>query len=187
MPKRPRCRPIRFGSKRPSVRRSSIAEPTERGTTMPSTIRTFMSKMETTTVSSKPKTSRLQQAMDMNESVWPSPRMGPHWEKLLDPIIDVGTSGSWDSIARQVTGGGHQIWGTVLPLLLGAADETGKRIGFATADEITGPWVKCDENPVISGRSDSWDRYLSTYPAPLFKRRWPVPSAFSWHDLLLSK
>ena len=43
-----------------------------------------------------------------------------------------------------------------------------KQIGLATAEQLTGPWKKYENNPVIPSRADCWDRSISCYPTPLF-------------------
>lgn len=41
-----------------------------------------------------------------------------------------------------------------------------KRIGFATAPSITGPWTRQDA-PILEPRPDAWDKDLITNPAPV--------------------
>jgi hypothetical protein len=40
---------------------------------------------------------------------------------------------------------------------------------LATARQITGPWKKSSDNPVLKSRPGEWDKMLSTHPTPLFE------------------
>ena len=94
---------------------------------------------------------------------------GVVWRKLADnPILDVGTAGTWDSRVAKLPSGVTNRNG-LYHLFYSGLDQTTKQIGLATARNLTGPWKKAASNPVLRSRPGEWDAFLSTYPAPVFQ------------------
>ncbi|MCA9029901.1 MAG: hypothetical protein KDA66_03780 [Planctomycetaceae bacterium] len=96
---------------------------------------------------------------------------GIHWTKLTsNPVLSPGHQGAWDDVVAKLPVGVIKRGGLYHLFYSGRNDET-KQIGLATANQLTGPWTKSPDNPVLSGRSGSWERVLSTHPAPVFELR----------------
>ena len=94
---------------------------------------------------------------------------GVTWRKRSgNPILTTGPAGAWDqTVAKLPTGVIKR--GGVYHLFYSGRNPQTKQIGLATAQRLTGPWVKSPQNPVLQSRSNGWDRYLSTHPAPVFE------------------
>jgi predicted GH43/DUF377 family glycosyl hydrolase len=93
---------------------------------------------------------------------------GAAWRKFAgNPILDVGEAGTWDSRVAKLPAGVTRRDGLYY-LLYSGLGETTKQIGLATARNLTGPWKKAANNPVLRSRPGQWDAFLSTYPAPVF-------------------
>jgi hypothetical protein len=90
-------------------------------------------------------------------------RDGVEWEKSpVNPIIDIGPEGSWDSIvAKLPVVTRHQ--GQCFLFYSGREGKT-KQIGLATSKDLT-YWTKHPANPVLPSRPGNWDAFISTYPA----------------------
>ena len=96
-------------------------------------------------------------------------RDGITWEKLTDnPILSTGGEGAWDEVVAKLPAGVIKYQSRYHLLYSGRNSQT-KQIGLATAEAITGPWIKSDHNPVLTGRVGEWDNVLSTHPSPLFE------------------
>ena len=94
---------------------------------------------------------------------------GVHWQKLTsNPILTTGDDGAWDHIVAKLPVGVIKR-GQHYHLVYSGRDSHTKQIGLATACQITGPWTKSPDNPVLRSRSGEWDKMLSTHPTPLFE------------------
>ncbi len=95
-------------------------------------------------------------------------RDGIHWKKVeQNPILDVGPPGAWDSVVAKlpaVTKHNNKFY-----MFYSGRDGKTKQIGLATSDDGV-HWEKAPTNPVLPSRPGSWDRFISTYPAPVFVR-----------------
>ena len=93
---------------------------------------------------------------------------GIHWKKAeQNPILDVGPPGSWDSVVAKlpaVTKHNDKFY-----MFYSGRDGKTKQIGLATSDDAV-HWKKAPSNPVLASRPDHWDQFISTYPAPVFRR-----------------
>lgn len=94
-------------------------------------------------------------------------RDGVRWEKLAhNPVIVVGPGGSWDNlVAKLPTVARHK---DLYYLFYSGRDGKTKQIGLATSSDLL-HWTKHEDNPVLRGRPDHWDKFLSTHPAPPFE------------------
>ena len=94
---------------------------------------------------------------------------GVTWRKHTgNPILTTGPSGAWDQTVAKLPAGVIKRGG-VYHLLYSGRNPHTKQIGLATAQRLTGPWVKSPLNPVLTSRANAWDRHLSTHPAPVFE------------------
>ncbi|MBP85884.1 MAG: hypothetical protein CMJ64_04070 [Planctomycetaceae bacterium] len=94
---------------------------------------------------------------------------GVHWRKLTsNPILTTGDDGAWDHIVAKLPVGVIK-HGQHYHLFYSGRDSRTKQIGLATARQITGPWKKSSDNPVLKSRPGEWDKMLSTHPTPLFE------------------
>lgn len=95
-------------------------------------------------------------------------RDGIHWKKAEEnPILDVGPPGAWDSVVAKLPAV-TKFDGTYYMFYSGRDGKT-KQIGLATSSDRI-HWKKLASNPVLASRPDRWDRFLSTYPSPVFVR-----------------
>lgn len=95
-------------------------------------------------------------------------RDGIHWKKAEEnPILDVGPPGAWDSVVAKLPAV-TKLDATYYMFYSGRDGKT-KQIGLATSSDRI-HWKKLASNPVLSSRPNNWDRFLSTYPAPIFVR-----------------
>lgn len=94
---------------------------------------------------------------------------GVNWQKLTsNPILTTGEAGAWDHIVAKLPVGVIKR-GRHYHLFYSGRDSRTKQIGLATARQITGPWTKNPDNPVLKSRPGAWDKMLSTHPTPLFE------------------
>lgn len=94
---------------------------------------------------------------------------GESWKKLPgNPILTTGNDGAWDHIVAKLPTGVIRRDGLYHLYYSGRNSHT-KQIGLATARQITGPWTKFPDNPVLGSPSGNWDQVLSTHPAPVFE------------------
>jgi hypothetical protein len=92
---------------------------------------------------------------------------GVNWTKdAANPILDMGTGGSWDD--KVITVGAAVFDGTTYHLWYGGIGPSGIGVGHATSpDAIT--WTKDPSNPVFSpGSSGSWDYPRIDFPSVIF-------------------
>jgi predicted GH43/DUF377 family glycosyl hydrolase len=90
------------------------------------------------------------------------------WEKGADnPILDVGPEGAWDSVVAKLPAVTRL--GTVYYMFYSGRNEHVKQIGLATSRDLL-TWEKHEDNPVLRGRQDRWDKLLSTHPAAPIRR-----------------
>ncbi len=90
------------------------------------------------------------------------------WQKTGKPLLDVGGGRSWDSIVAKLPAAVIKKDGKYHLFYSGHNNKT-KQIGMATSAKLTGGWSKSPRNPVIRSRPADWDKWISTYPAPLFQ------------------
>jgi glycerophosphoryl diester phosphodiesterase len=94
---------------------------------------------------------------------------GTTWKKLPgNPILTTGDDDTWDHIVAKLPAGVIKR-GRLYHLFYSGRDSRTKQIGLATARELTGPWTKSPDNPVLKSRTGKWDQVLSTHPAPVFE------------------
>lgn len=94
---------------------------------------------------------------------------GETWKKLSgNPVLTTGDDDAWDHIVAKLPVGVIKR-GPLYHLFYSGRDSYTKQIGLATARELTGPWTKSPNNPVLRSRSGKWDKVLSTHPARVFE------------------
>ena len=93
---------------------------------------------------------------------------GIQWEKLSgNPILTTGASPAWDEVVAKLPVGVSKL-GETYYLFYSGRDQHIKQIGVATASNLSGPWTKHTDNPVIKARPEQWDATLSTHPSQVF-------------------
>lgn len=96
---------------------------------------------------------------------------GLNWTKQddLNPILKEGPEGNWDNPITKLPSGVVKQDGRYYLFFSGRNSEA-KQVGVATATQLTGPWTKVPENPILPGRPGKWDQHVTTHPSPVFKR-----------------
>ncbi len=93
---------------------------------------------------------------------------GVHWQKSpRNPILGVGRPGAWDSLVAKLPSVIRH--GEKLYLFYSGRDGRSKAIGLATSVDFV-HWRKNPANPILRGRPERWDKFLSTHPAPVFSQ-----------------
>ena len=94
---------------------------------------------------------------------------GNTWRKLSgNPILTTGAVDAWDHVVAKLPTGVIKR-NSLYHLFYSGRDSRTKQIGLATARQLTGPWTKSPDNPVLRSRVGKWDQVLSTHPAPVFE------------------
>ncbi|MCP4644490.1 MAG: hypothetical protein GY851_28865 [bacterium] len=99
-------------------------------------------------------------------------RDGLRWVKSKsNPVLDVGPEGAWDGVVSKLPVVTRL--GSRYHMFYSGRDARTKQIGLATSTNLV-DWTRHPTNPVIPSRPDSWDAFISTYPAPpmLVDGRW---------------
>ena len=83
-----------------------------------------------------------------------------------NPALDVGPSGSWDSVQVSYpmilkAEAGYKMW-------YGGAKDGKNRIGYATSQDGI-DWVKYPQNPILSYSGSGWEKYSIGAPYVVFK------------------
>ena len=86
-----------------------------------------------------------------------------------NPIVNVGPPGAWDAVVAKLPVGLIRHRGRY-HLYYSGRDGRTKQIGLATAERLDGPWQKHPQNPILPSRPAAWDKAISTYPSPIFRR-----------------
>ncbi len=99
---------------------------------------------------------------------------GVTWTKHAgNPVVDVGPSGAWDDEIAKLPCGVVKRDSLYYLFYTGRDSsnlkQTNKQIGIVTSERLTGPWRKLAGNPILSGRADRWDKYVTGYASPVFE------------------
>ncbi|QDU82795.1 Glycosyl hydrolases family 43 [Polystyrenella longa] len=96
---------------------------------------------------------------------------GLNWLKqdATNPILKEGPAGAWDNPITKLPAGVVKRDGLYYLFFSGRNSEA-KQVGVATAKQLTGPWTKSKDNPVLPRRVGKWDQFVTTHPSPVFQR-----------------